>query len=115
MFDRLRARLRVQDNAVWRTATRAAPLVVQVVFAAAFGIGWLLSRFPIDSHTGYRLMLAATVASTAVAALLIGAMMLRCESPRKRGLGLAIGGSALALLAGGLTWTLIFLSLVDTI
>ncbi|WP_024442627.1 MULTISPECIES: hypothetical protein [unclassified Mycobacterium] len=115
MLNRLRARILVQDNEVWRTATRSAPIVVQIVFAGAFGVGWLLGHLPIDSHAGYRIMLAATVAITTAASLLIAAIILRSESPRRRGLGLAVGGSGLALAAGGLPWALIFLSLVDTI
>ncbi|PQM53275.1 MULTISPECIES: hypothetical protein [Mycolicibacter] len=115
MLNRLCARIRAQDNDVWRTATRSAPIVVQLVFAAAFGVGWLLGHFPIDSHAGYRIMLAATFIITAFASLLVGARILGSRSPRRRGLGLAVGGSGLALLAGGLPWALIFLSLVDTI
>lgn len=115
MFNQLRARICVQDNGVWRTATRSAPIVVQVVFATAFGVGWLLGHFPIDSHAGYRIMFAATFTITAFASLLIGAWLLRSQSPRRRGLGLAVGGSGLTLLAGGVPWALIFLALVDTI
>ena len=115
MLNRLRDRIRMQDNVVWRTATRSLPVVIQIVFAAAFGVGWLLGHLPIESHAGYRIMLAATFTITAFASLLIGAQFLRADSPRRRGLGLAVGGSGLALLAGGVPWALIFLSLVDTI
>lgn len=115
MLNGLRARIRLQDNDVWRIATRSVPVVVQFVFAAAFGVGWLLGHLPINSHAGYRMMLAATFTITALTSLLIGARMLRFESPRRRGVGLAVGGSGLALFAGGMPWALIFLSLVDTI
>lgn len=104
------ARIRAQDDDVWRIATRSAPVVVQFVFATAFGIGWLLGRLPID---GYRILVAAATVSTTLTALLIGAGLLRADSPRRRGIGLAVGGSGLAVLVGGLTYALILLPLMD--
>lgn len=106
-------RIRDQDSGVWRTATRSAPVVVQFVGAALFGIGWLLGRLPIDSHNGYRVLVAGAAALTTVASLLVGAALLRADAPRRRGIGLAVGGSGLAVLIIGLIYALIFLPLVD--
>lgn len=109
-----RARIREFDTDVWRTATRAAPVVVQVVIAAVFGVGWLLGRLPVDSDNWFRILVATATVVTTVAAQLTAAALLRTESPRRRGLGLAIGGSGLAVLLGGLTYALVFLPLMDT-
>ncbi|OBK82659.1 hypothetical protein [Mycolicibacter heraklionensis] len=106
------ARIRSSDTTVWRAATWAAPLVVQVVFAAALGVGWLLGRYPTNSDAGYSILIVATVIITTVASLLIGARLLRAESPRRRSLGLALGGAGLAAAAVGLSYALIFLPML---
>ena len=110
MLTTLAARIREQDGDVWRIATRSAPVAVQPVLAAAIGIGWLVGRLPLDN---VYLMAAATSILAAVVSLVIGAVLLRGESPRRRGIGLAVGGSGLAVLVGGLVFGLIFLPLLE--
>ena len=108
----LLTRIRGSGSNIWRTATWAAPLVVQVVFAAALGVGWLLGHFPTNSDAGYSILIVATVIITTGAALLIGARLLRAESPRRRSLGLALGGAGLAAAAVGLSYAPIFLPML---
>lgn len=106
-------RLRQLDGATWRTATWWSPVMIQVVFAVLWGLGWLLAKWPFDPETRFRtLILTPTVITTAVS-LLIGHASLSASSPRCRGIGLAIAGSALALLAMMLIYTLGVLPWLD--
>src|SRR5690625_834252 len=113
MLATLLTRLRTQDTDVWRIATRSAPVVVQLVIAAAIGIGWLLGRLPVDSNNGFRVLVATATVLTTIASLLVGAALLRTDSARRRGIGLAIGGSGLAALIGGVAYALVFLPTMD--
>ncbi|MGB3333777.1 MAG: hypothetical protein WBA79_13310 [Mycobacterium sp.] len=106
------ARIRDSGPDVWKTATWAAPIAIQVVFAAALGVGWLLGHFPTNSDAGYSTLIVATVIITTIASLLIGARLLRAESPCRRSLGLAFGGAGLAAAAVGLSYALIFLPML---
>lgn len=71
----------------------------QVVFTVLFGLGWLLSKWPFDSETRFRTIALTPTVITTVASLLIGVKLLAGESPRRRAVGLAIAGSAVAVLA----------------
>ncbi|OBK84805.1 hypothetical protein [Mycolicibacter sinensis] len=113
MLNTMLIRIRAQDADVWRIATRSAPVVVQFVWAALFGIGWLLGRLPLDNHAGFRILVATASVLTTVGALVVGGVLLRAETPRRRGLGLAIGGSGIAASASGLVYALIFLPIMD--
>ncbi|MGV0700040.1 hypothetical protein [Mycolicibacter kumamotonensis] len=104
------ARVRDGGPAFWRTATRSAPLVVQAVLAALIGIGWLgLSGSPLSYGTPFRWLATAAFIVPTVAALVIGAVLLRAESPYRRGVGLAVCGSAVVTFISGLFYVLIFL------
>ncbi|MGB5796497.1 MAG: hypothetical protein WBH51_11990 [Mycolicibacter algericus] len=56
--------------------------------------------------------MAVAAVLTAVASLLIGAALLGTDSPRRRGMGLAVGGCGLVVLISGLVYALIFLPIV---
>lgn len=104
------ARIRHGDPDFWRTATRSAPLVVQGVLAAVIGIGWLwVSGGPLSYGTVFRNLGAAALIVPPAAALVVGAVLLRAESPQRRGVGLAVCGSAVAVFISGLFYMLIFL------
>ncbi|BBX24052.1 hypothetical protein MTER_34630 [Mycolicibacter terrae] len=107
------SQIRLQDNDVWRTATRSSPIVVQFVWAALFGIGWLLGRRPVESHIEFRILVTVATVLTTVVALSIGKALLRSDSTRRRGVGLGIAGSGIAVLVGGLAFALIFLPIVE--
>ncbi|MDD7811617.1 hypothetical protein PP713_03445 [Mycobacterium sp. CSUR Q5927] len=113
MLDTTLTRIRSQDTDVWRVATRLAPVVVQFVIAGVFGVGWLLGLLPVDGHYWYRILVATATFLTTVACLLVGAALLRSDSPRRRVIGLALGGSGIAALVGGLVYALIFLPIMD--
>jgi hypothetical protein len=113
MLDTMLSRIRLQDNDVWRIATRSSPVVVQPVLAVWFGIGWLLGQSPVVDHVGVRILVAVAAVRTAAASLLIGAALLGTDSPRRRGMGLAIGGCGLVVVISGLAYALIFLPIVD--
>lgn len=85
---------------------------MQPVLAAWFGIGWLLGKLPVVGHIEVRILVAIAVALTAIISLLVGGALLRSDSPGRRGIGLAVGGSGLAALASGLAYALIFLPIV---
>ncbi|MEO6793914.1 MAG: hypothetical protein ABI253_08625 [Mycobacterium sp.] len=109
------ARIRDGDPDFWRTATRSAPLVVQVVLAAVIGIGWLLlSGCALSYGTAFHYLATAALIVPTAAALVIGAVMLRAESPRRHGVGLAVGGSAVVIFISGLAYALIFLPWLES-
>lgn len=104
------SRIRAADTEVWRTATRSLPIVVQVVLAAVIGIGWLwLSGSPLSYGTAFRCLATAAFIVSIAAALVISTVLLRVESPRRRGVGLAVCGSAVMVFISGLFYALIFL------
>lgn len=104
------ARIRDGDPDFWRTATRSAPLVVQVVLAGIIGVGWLWTNGgPLSYGTAFLYLVTATYIVSTAAALVVGTMLLRAESPRRRGVGLAVCGSAVVVFISGLAYALIFL------
>lgn len=107
------ARIRQQDTEVWRIATRSVPVAVQPVLAAWFGIGWLLGHLPVVGHIEVPILVAIAVVLTAIMSLLIGGALVRSDAPRRRGIGLAVAGSGLAALVGGLAYALVFLPIVS--
>lgn len=109
------ARIRDSSPEMWRRATRLLPVAVQGVLVTAVGIVWLLTYLPIDGQAEYRIVAVAAIIITTVAALLVGAALLRAESPQRQGLGLAVGGSGLAVMSGGLTYALILLPWLGTL
>ncbi|WP_109560918.1 hypothetical protein [Mycolicibacter engbaekii] len=113
MAGALRKRRRDSSPDLWRTATWAAPLMFQGVFAVAVGLGWLLCRFPIDSDAGYSIMIAVSTTVATVASLLIGVKLQGADSPRRRGQGLALGGAGLAAAAVGWSYALSYLLLLN--
>ncbi|ORW96124.1 hypothetical protein AWC28_10985 [Mycolicibacter terrae] len=78
-----------------------------------FGIGWLLGRRPVESHIEFRILVTVATVLTTVVALSIGKALLRSDSTRRRGVGLGIAGSGIAVLVGGLAFALIFLPIVE--
>lgn len=109
------ARFRDGDPAFWRSATRSAPLVIQVVLAPIIGIGWLsMSGSPLSYGTVFRWLATAAFIVTTAAALVIGTMLLRAESPRRRGVGLTVCGSAVVVFISGLAYALIFLPWLES-
>lgn len=108
----LASRIRGSSPEVWRTATWAAPLVVQGVFAAALGIGWLLARFPINTDARICLVVVVTTTIATDASLVLAARLLCAQSPRRHGLGFALGGAAVAVAAVGLSFVLAFLTVL---
>lgn len=107
------ARIRDGDPDVWRSATRAAPVVVQFVIATALGFAWLLSS-AINGPSAYRIVATAAIIVPTAAALVIGAVLLRAESPRRHGVGLAVCGSAVVIFISGLAYALIFLPWLES-
>ncbi|MCV7386352.1 hypothetical protein [Mycolicibacter longobardus] len=110
------ARIRDGDPDFWRAATRSAPLVVQVVLAAVIGVVWLsFSSVPLSYGTAFRYLATAALIVPTAAALVIGTALLRAESPRRRGVGLAVCGSAVVTFISGLAYALIFVPWLETI
>jgi hypothetical protein len=99
-------RIRELDARAWRAATWWAPVTFQIVFAVLFGLGWLLSKWPFEPETRLRIIVLTPTVITTVASLLIGAGLLFTESPRRRGFGLAVAGSAVAVVAMMLVYAL---------
>lgn len=109
------ARIRDGDPAFWRTATRSAPLVVQAVLAAVIGIGWLsLSYSPLAYGTAFRWLATAAWIVPTAAALVIGTVLLRAESPRRQAVGLAVCGSAVVTFVSGLAYALILVPWLES-
>jgi hypothetical protein len=109
MPDAFLARIRDGDPAFWKSATRSAPVVVQIVIAATIGVAWLVSNLPIDGHAAFHIVSTTAIAVPTAVSLLVGLMLLRVESPRRRGVGLAVCGSAVMVFISGLFYALIFL------
>lgn len=110
------ARIRDGDPDFWRTATRSAPLVVQVVLAPVIGLGWLwFNGGPLSYGTALSYLATAALIVPTAAALVIGAALLRAESPRRRGVGLAVCGSGVVMFISGLAYALIFLPWLETL
>ncbi|MEB3032574.1 hypothetical protein [[Mycobacterium] nativiensis] len=104
------ARIRDGDPAFWKSATRSAPIVAQVVLAAIIGVGWLgLNGCSFCFGTVFWYLVAAAIIVPAAAGLAVGPMLLRAESPRRRGVGLAVAGLAVLMVVSGLFYALIFL------
>lgn len=99
------ARLRGLDAETWRAATWWSPVTYQLVFAATFGLGWLLSKWPFDPYTRFRTLALTPTVIVTVGSLLIAAASLSAVSPLRRGLGVAIAGSAVATLVFVLVYT----------
>lgn len=99
-------RMRNFDAAAWRAATWLTPVAVQIVVAMLFALDWVASTWalplllllPFIPSEG-AMMLTGTVVIT-VASLLTGAALVSAKSLRRRGFGLAIAASGLAVLAG---------------
>lgn len=113
MSGALRKRRHDRSPDLWRTATWAAPLMFQGVFAVAVGLGWLLINFPINSDAGYSLVIAISTSVATVASLLIGVKLEGADSPCRRGQGLALGGAGLAATAVGWSYALSYLLLLN--
>ncbi|MEB3021507.1 hypothetical protein [[Mycobacterium] crassicus] len=109
MPEAILARIRDGDPAFWKSATRSAPIVVQIVIAATIGLAWLLSNLPIDGQAAFPILSMTAITVPTAASLPVGLMLLRVDSPRRRGMGLAISGSAVVVFISGLFYALIFL------
>jgi ABC-type sugar transport system permease subunit len=92
-------RIRELDTRAWRVATWWVPVTFQAVFAVLLGLGWLLSKWPFEPETRFRTIVLTPTIICTVASLLIGAWLLSAESLRRRGFGLAVAGSGVAVLA----------------
>lgn len=103
-------RMRYLDVGTWRAATWLAPVAVQIVVAVLLALGWVVSTWALPILlcfpfiTSWDAALLAGTAVTAVASLLTGAVLVSAKSLRRRGLGLAVGASGLAVLAGMLAY-----------
>ena len=95
-------RLRVEDAQVWRTATWAAPFVIQLVLGVAVGITWVLGRNPSNLH-GIRQYALGAVGTLALTVIVSCALFVR-ESARARGVAISIAGSFVVALIGAIVY-----------
>lgn len=92
--------LRNLDSASWRTATWAAPFAAQLVLGIVIVVYWRLGKSPFELRE-----YPALLAGAAVALLLSAVVMfplLKSRSPRHHALALAIVGSNVVVLVGGI-------------
>ena len=83
----------------WRIATWSVPLVFQMVLALFLSTTWVAGKWVLVGDT-HRTIMAAGAATSAVVALVIGIALFKAESSRSHGVGLAVAGSAAAVLIG---------------
>ncbi|MGA5543802.1 hypothetical protein ACPCIR_18275 [Mycobacterium sp. NPDC051198] len=83
----------------WRTATWSVPLVFQLVMTLFLSTTWASGKWVLDSAT-FRTTMSAGAATSTVIALVISIVLLKARSSRWRGVGLAVAGSAAAVLIG---------------
>lgn len=101
------------DTNAWTTATRSAPMTFQVVLAAMFGVAWLLDRGPLHRVVEFTALLLIASVITALVTLVIGVAALSSESAHRRGTGLAIAGSGMAMLAGVFGYDLVMVLVME--
>ncbi|OBJ96843.1 hypothetical protein A5746_31145 [Mycolicibacterium conceptionense] len=83
----------------WRTATWSVPLVFQVVLTLFLLTTWTTRKWVLVGDT-FRTTMSAAAATSAVVSLVISIVLFRARSARLRGVGLAVAGSAAAVLIG---------------
>ncbi len=85
----------------WRTATWSVPLVFQLVLTLFLATTWAAGKWVLvgDPH---RTMMSAGAATSTVVALVMSIVLFKARSSRLRGVGLAVAGSAAAVLIGWL-------------
>ncbi|MEX3656815.1 MULTISPECIES: hypothetical protein [Mycolicibacterium] len=83
----------------WRTATWSVPLVFQVVLTLFLLTTWATRKWVLVGDT-FRTTMSAGAATSAVVSLMISIVLFRARSSRLRGVGLAVAGSAAAVLIG---------------
>jgi len=89
------------DSDTWRTATWSVPLVFQLVLTLFLLTTWAAGRWVFVGDT-HRTMMPAGAATSTVVALVISVALFKARSSRLRGVGLAVAGSAAAVLIGWL-------------
>lgn len=100
------------DEEAWRTATRSAPFVVQLVMGVLFVVMWLLAKsvFPTPGvYEGDRAWLIMAAVITTFLSLGVGAMLRRSPSSRRRGLGVSIAGTSATVLLGSIVFAFVIL------
>lgn len=83
----------------WRTATWSVPLIFQLVMTLFLSTTWAAGKWVLDGAT-FRTTMSSGAATSTVIALVISIVLLKDRSPRWRGVGLAVAGSAAAVLIG---------------
>ncbi|HET9877031.1 MAG TPA: hypothetical protein VFQ37_14920 [Mycobacterium sp.] len=102
------------DTDTWRVATWLTPVSFQVVVAGLAGVMWLLARLPpFGPHGDFKQVGLCGIAITTPLWMWLGARLRSGPSPRRRGIGLSLAGSAAVLLAGGLAYLLLLVLLWD--
>lgn len=87
----------------WRTATWSVPLVFQLVLTLFLATTWAAGKWVFVGDTHRTLMsMSAGAATSTVVALVISIVLFKAPSSRLRGVGLAVAGSAAAVLIGWL-------------
>lgn len=81
----------------WRIATWSVPLVFQLVLTLFLSTTWAARKWVLVGDT-YRTIISAGAAVSTVFALVISIALVKARSSRLRGFGLAVAGSAAAVL-----------------
>ena len=85
----------------WRIATWSVPLVFQLVLTLFLSTTWAAGKWVLVSDT-HRTIMSAGAVTSSVVALVISIVLFKARSSRLRGVGLALAGSAAAVLIGWL-------------
>ncbi|OBB31380.1 hypothetical protein A5792_15935 [Mycolicibacterium peregrinum] len=83
----------------WRTATLSVPVVFQVVLTLFLLTTWATRKWVLVGDT-FRTTMTTGAATSTVIALVISISLLKAGASRRRGVGLAVAGSAAAVLIG---------------
>ncbi|MGV0740054.1 hypothetical protein ABQF35_27245 [Mycobacterium syngnathidarum] len=83
----------------WRAATWSVPLVFQLVLTLFLSTTWAARKWVLVGDP-FQVMMSAGAATSTVIALVISIALLKAGSSRWRGVGLAVAGSAAAVLTG---------------
>lgn len=95
-------RIRTLDATVWRTATWAAPFMIQVVLGFGIGITWVLGRKPSNLHGFGQYALGA--AGTLLLAIAVSAGLFVRGTARAQGVAISMLGSVGVTLIGAIAY-----------
>ena len=93
---------RSRNERVWRTATWAAPFVIQIILGVAIAISWLLGKYWSNLHGVGQFAVGA--GATVLLSAAVSAALFARRSPAAQGIAISVVGSCLVAAVGAVIY-----------